>query len=108
VVYCIILKLKKNESVTLMAKAKRKRSLIVRLLIIGVSGYMIFTLIGLWNNLSESNSELKKLEAEKAVKQSEIDEYKTLLSGSKEKIIEKAARERLGFEYSDAIIYQAY
>jgi len=91
-----------------MAKTKRKRSLIVRLLIIAVSGYMIFTLVGLWNNLSTKNAELNKLQKEKELKQSDIDYYKTLLNGSKEKLIEKAARERLGFEYSDAIIYQAY
>ncbi len=87
-------------------RAKRKKSILWRLLLIGVSVYMVVTLTGLWNNLNESRAELKALEEQKAVKQTEIEELKKLLdSGSKEELIERAARERLGYVYSDEQIF---
>jgi len=87
-------------------RAKKKKSVLWRLLLIGVSVYMVVTLAGLWNNLNESRAELKALEEQKAVKQTEIDELKKLLdSGSKEELIERAARERLGYVYSDEQIF---
>lgn len=87
-------------------KAKRKKSIIWRLLLIGVSVYMIVTLAGLCASLNESRVLLAELEAEKAAKQVEIDDLKKLLdSGSRDKLIEKAARERLGYVYTDEEIY---
>ena len=87
-------------------KRKRKKSIIWRLLLIGVSVYMIVTLAGLCTSLNESRVQLAELEAEKAAKQVEIDDLKKLLdSGSRDKLIEKAARERLGYVYTDEEIY---
>ncbi len=87
-------------------KRKRKKSIIWRLLLIGVSVYMIVTLAGLCASLNESRVQLAELEAEKAAKQVEIDDLKKLLdSGSRDKLIEKAARERLGYVYTDEEIY---
>ena len=87
-------------------RRKRKRSIIVRLLVLGISVYMVATLIGLSGQLSESNMELERLKAQKAAEEIKIEELKALLdSGSHEEIIEKAARERLGFVYSDEEIY---
>ena len=87
-------------------RAKRKKSILWRLLLIGVSVYMVVTLAGLWSTLNDSRAELNALKEQKAVKQTEIDELKKLLeSGSKEEIIERAARERLGYVYSDEQIF---
>ena len=87
-------------------RRKRKRSIIVRLLVLGISVYMVATLMGLWGQLSESNRELESLKAQKASEQLKIEELRALLdSGSHAEIIEKAARERLGFVYSDEEIY---
>jgi len=86
--------------------AKKKKSVLWRLLLIGVSEYMIVTLAGLWSTLNESKAKLNELELQKSVKETEIEELKELLdSGSKEELIERAARERLGYVYSDEQIF---
>lgn len=88
------------------AKRKHNRSIIVRMAVIGVSVYMIFTLATLWSELDEKRDQKKALEGQMAIKQGQIDELKYLLEeGSQTELIEKAARERLGYEYSDAIVY---
>lgn len=85
---------------------KRKKSILWRLLLIGISVYMIATLVGLWSTLNDSRKTLNDLEAQALVKQTEIDELKKLLdSGSHSELIERAARERLGYVYSDEEIF---
>lgn len=85
---------------------KRKKSILWRLLIIGISVYMIVTLVGLWGNLNDSRATLKELEAQAAAKQTEIEELEKLLEdGSHSELIERAARERLGYVYSDEQIF---
>ncbi len=87
-------------------KPKRKKSVIVRLIVLGVSVYMVATLIGLGNELAEAKAELESFEKERDSLKLTISEYKALLeSDSHAAIIEKAARERLGFVYSDEEIY---
>lgn len=87
-------------------KQKRRKSVIVRFIVLGVSIYMVATLSTLWRNYSNSQSELLQLEAQRDVEQLKIEELKEILNnGSHEKIVEKAARERLGYVYSDEEIY---
>ena len=87
-------------------KPKRKRSIIVRLIVLGVSVYMVATLAGLGNELAGVKAELAEAEKERDSLQLTISEYKALLdSDSHAAIIEKAARERLGYVYSDEEIY---
>ena len=82
-----------------MKKKKRKnKSILLRILILGVCVYMIATLSGLWSTLNESQKELENLNAQYAAEQNDIDELRAMLEdGSQSKIIEKAARERLGY-----------
>lgn len=88
------------------ATGKQRKSILVRLLVLGVSVYMIFTLAGLWRSLEESKSKLHDLTEHYNAEQSDIEELKHLLEdGSQAKIIEKAARERLGYVFSDEEIY---
>ena len=87
-------------------KPKKQRSIIVRLLVLGVCAYMAITLGNLWNNLNEANKELKKLQEQKEIITVEIEEYKSLLNGDEKKIIEKAARERLGFHYPEEQVFK--
>ena len=88
------------------AKRKPQRSVMVRLLVLGVSLYMIITLVGLWNDLSDKKSELAVKNSQLDLKQSEITRLKELLEdGSESKIIEKAARDRLGYVYSDEQVF---
>lgn len=87
-------------------KPKRKKSVIVRLIVLAVCVYMVATLVGLGNELVEAKAELKKYEDRRDSLQLTIDESKELLeSDSHAAIIEKAARERLGYVYSDEEIY---
>lgn len=87
-------------------KPKRKKSLILRLIVLGVSVYMVATLIGLGNQLAQDRETLKQYEKQRDTLKLENEELKALLdSESHSEIIEKAARERLGFVYSDEEIY---
>lgn len=87
-------------------KPKRKKSIIVRLIVLGVSVYMITTLVGLGNKLAESKADLAELEKQRDTEKLQIEKLETLLAGdSHSAIIEKAARERLGYVYSDEKVY---
>lgn len=89
-----------------MKKPKRKKSIIVRLIVLGVSVYMIVTLIGLGNQLERELETLEQQEKYLNTVQLEVEELKALLeSDSHSAIIEKAARERLGYVYSNEEIY---
>lgn len=87
-------------------KSKRKKSVIVRVIVLGVAVYMVATLIGLGNQLAESRAKLAEYEKQRDSLKLETEGLKTLLdSDSHAAIIEKAARERLGYVYSNEEIY---
>lgn len=84
---------------------KPKGSVILRVAIFGFAVYMIVTLCGLWSNLLEKQNELKAAEEKKDKLNAEIVGLVELLEGSESKIIEKAARERLGYVYAEEQVY---
>ncbi len=87
-------------------KPKKQKSIILRLFIVGVCAYMVFTLSGLWNNLNEKKAELTLLYEQLNETENSIEELKILLeSDSDKELIEKAARERLGYIYSNEQIF---
>ncbi len=87
-------------------KPKRKKSVLVRLIVLGVSVYMVATLVGLGNQLAKDRETLAQYESQRDELKLKNEELKALLdSDSHSEIIEKAARERLGFVYSDEEIY---
>ncbi len=87
-------------------KTRRKRSIILKFLILAVCVYMVATLSNLWATLSESKAELEALKLKYKNEQSSIEELKTMLKDeSNRQIIEKAARERLGYIYSDEQVF---
>ena len=87
-------------------KPKRKKSVIVRLIVLGVSVYTVATLINLGNQLTEDRNTLTQLQNQRDTIKLENEELSALLdSDSHSAIIEKAARERLGYVYSDEEIY---
>lgn len=104
---CILIKIMKQQRrVDMKQKPKRKKSVIVRVIVLGVSIYMISTLMGLGNELADAKAELGKLENQRDLLKLTIQEYQALLSSdSHAAIIEKAARERLGYVYSNEEIY---
>lgn len=87
-------------------KKHTNKSILLRVMILGVCIYMIATLSGLWNTLSKSRKELETLNAQYAAEQNDIEELRAMLEdGSQSKIIEKAARERLGYIYPDEQVF---
>lgn len=89
-----------------MKEPKRKKSVIVRFIVLGISVYMITTLIGLGNQLERELEILAQQKNRLNTVQLEVEELKALLeSDSHSEIIEKAARERLGYVYSNEEIY---
>ena len=78
----------------------------MRLLVIGVSYYMVASLVGAGNVLAKHLETLDQLILKRDALKFKNDELRSLLeSDSYAAIIEKAARERLGFVYSDEEIY---
>lgn len=87
-------------------KPKRKRSIIVRVAVLFVAVYMVVTLIGLGNELARDKETLAELIGKRDTLKLENEELKALLdSDSHAAIIEQAARDRLGYVYSDEEIY---
>ena len=87
-------------------KPKKQRSVILRLLLLGVCAYMTVTLASLWNVLAESKKEREGLKLQYNQEVNDIEQLRSMLEEeSNDKIIEKAARERLGYIYSDEQIF---
>ncbi len=88
---------------------KKNKSILFRLFVLGVCGYFCITLVGLWNSLRESKAELNALNEQYDAELNNVEEMKALLSeDSNAKLIEKAARERLGYAYPDEQIFIDY
>ena len=87
-------------------KRKHNRSIILKFVMLAFFVYMLSTLIGLWSTFSESKAELENLKLQCESEKESIEELKVLLDDkSNKQIIEKAARERLGYIYSDEQIF---
>ena len=90
----------------MMKRKNKNKSIIFRVLILGLCVYMIATLLSLWGTLNQSRQKLKSLQAEYATEQNDIEELREILKDdSNTQIIEKAARERLGYIYSDEQVF---
>ncbi len=87
-------------------KTKQKRSIILKVLILGVCVYMIATLANLWTTLNSSKTQLSNLKKQYETEQNDIEQLRAMLEDeSNTQIIEKAARERLGYIYSDEQVF---
>ncbi len=87
-------------------KPRRDRSIILKVLCLLVCVYVFGSLLNLWSTLNESQAELKALKEEYAQTENDIAELKAMLQDeSNTQIIEKAARERLGYIYSDEQVF---
>ena len=87
-------------------RKQNNKSIILRVLVLGVCVYMLVTLAGLWNTLNQSKAKLASLKEQYASEQNDIEELQAVLNDdSDSKIIEKAARERLGYVYSNEEVY---
>lgn len=87
-------------------KPKRRKSIVLRILALGVAVYLIVSLTALVDDLAEVKAEYDSVNEEYNSKMLYRDEMKELIeSDSYDAIIEKAARERLGYVYGDETIY---
>ena len=88
-------------------KPKRRRSFILRFVALGVAVYFIISLLNLSDELVAAKAELAQLEQEYNSKLLYNEELQQLLdSGSREEIIEKAARDRLGYVYDGETVFR--
>ena len=87
-------------------KKKNNKSYFVRFLVLGVCVYLVATLTGLLTTLNENKAQLALLEEQYATEKNTIEELRTMLENESDyAIIEKAARERLGYVYSDEQVF---
>lgn len=87
-------------------KARAERSIILKVACLGVCIYLIATLFNLWSVLDEKMAEKEAVLAQKEALEVDIAELKVMLADeSNAQIIEKAARERLGYIFSDEQVF---
>ena len=87
-------------------KRKKNKSIILRLFALFICAYFTVTLANLWNNLNESRAELEALKSQYDAQYNDIQELKAILnSDDNSALIEKAARESLGYIYSDEQVF---
>ena len=90
-------------------KAKKERSIVLRLLILVVCAYFTVTLASLWGDLNDKRKELAALNEQLVAQQNDVEELRSMLdTDSNNQIIEKAARERLGYIYSNEQLFIDY
>lgn len=84
----------------------KNKSILLRLLIVVFCAYMFISLGTLLTELAESREALAEVQTEIDETSSRIDENKNLLENStEEELIEKAARERLGYVYPNEQVF---
>ena len=84
----------------------KKKSIILRVLVLCVSFYLLFSLTGLCSELVTGQKRLEEYQKQIELTDRKIAEYKELMAeGNEAKIIEKAARERLGYVYADELVF---
>lgn len=95
------------ERMNKMARAgKKRKSVIFRIIFLAFTIYIIISLTNLQVQLIGLKRELNSKTAELNEKNLEIEETLHLLdSGNETKLIEKAARERLGYYYPDEEVH---
>ncbi|MBR2043977.1 MAG: septum formation initiator family protein [Clostridia bacterium] len=87
-------------------KKRKEKSILLRVLVLCVSIYLVFSLSTLWGELNDGRQRLEDYRNQISETERKIDEYKELLSdGNEAKIIEKAARDRLGYVFADEQVY---
>ncbi len=87
-------------------RPKKKHSVIRRVLLLVVSVYLLYSLGDLQVQLINQRKEYNELNEQKKVMSQKITELERLLeNGTEAQIIEKAARERLGYVYADEQVY---
>lgn len=90
----------------MIAVKKRRKSVILRLLLLAFSVYILISLINYQVQLTNHRRDLAEKQSTLETKNLEVSELERLLeSGTESQLIERAARERLGYVYPDEQVY---
>ena len=90
----------------MIAVKKRRKSVILRLLLLAISVYILISLINYQVLLTNHRRDLAEKQSTLEAKNLEVSELERLLeSGTESQLIERAARERLGYVYPDEQVY---
>lgn len=90
----------------MIAVKKRRKSVILRLLLLAFSVYILISLINYQVQLTNHRRDLAEKQSTLEAKNLEVSELERLLEGGTEsQLIERAARERLGYVYPDEQVY---
>ena len=82
------------------------RKIIVRLVCLGFCVYMVVMIAGLWSDYTKKCQERQSLLMEREQLTNDIDELHSILSDdSHTELIERVARERLGYIYPGEKVY---
>ncbi len=87
-------------------KPKKNGSIFLKVFVLFVCCYFLFSLVNLWSKYDDNKKELAAQQQELALVENEVAELKAMLEDdSNTPLIEKAARERLGYIYSDETVF---
>ena len=90
----------------MIAVKKRRKSVILRLLLLAFSVYILISLINYQVQLTNHRRDLAEKQSTLEAKNLEVSELERLLeSGTESQLIDRAARERLGYVYPDEQVY---
>lgn len=102
------IKLIKERAVMATVK-RRKHSILLKILLLAFTVYLFISLSNLLVQLNESKKEYAQKSAILEAKKLEMTELESLLeSGTEAQLIERAARDRLGYVYPDEQIFIDY
>lgn len=90
-----------------VAKSRHGHSILVRLALLAFAGYLIVSMWDVHTELTEKRRELADTKATLETVTLQNEELTNLLrNGSDKDIIERAARDRLGYVYKDEIVFK--
>ena len=86
---------------------KQDKSILLRVLIVAFCLYLFLSVGALVKELTSSRSDFATVKEEITQTEAKVKELEYLTTnGTKEEIIEKAARERLGYVFADEQVYK--
>ena len=89
------------------AYKKQDKSILLRVLIVAFCLYLFLSVGSLIKDLTESRAGFAAVQEEITQTEAKVKELQHLTTnGTKEEIIEKAARERLGYVFADEQVYK--
>ncbi len=96
---------KKTQSELEILAVKKRKSILLKILLLGFLVYITVSLASLQVEFIKSRKELKQVQNEKRMMSENIENLTALLEGDEKDIIEQVARDKLGYVYEDEQVY---